>query len=195
MPLLGLRGSGAATAFGFGKAGTAWEPAGAYDSLATVTVGTAVSSITFAGIPTGYQHLQIRYIAKFTGTAINYTQPYIQFNSDATSSYDNHSLYGTGSSVGASYFAASGAYLTWVQDSNFVNTFAVGVVDILDYANVNKNKTIRTLGGFNNNTTGGSELVGLTSALWRKTNAISSMTIQGTANFATNSTFSLYGVK
>ena len=35
-------------------------PYGAYDSLATVTVPSGgVASVTFAGIPSGYQHLHI----------------------------------------------------------------------------------------------------------------------------------------
>jgi hypothetical protein len=39
-------------------------PFGAYDSLATVTLSADAASVTFAGIPSGYKHLQIRAIHK-----------------------------------------------------------------------------------------------------------------------------------
>ena len=177
--------------------GHLWAPAGAYDALATVTVPSGgVASVTFAGIPTGYKHLQIRYLANFTGTSVGYSQPYCQFNSDTATNYDNHALYGTGSAAGASYFAAGGAYAAWIPDSAYANTFGAGVIDILDYANTNKNKTMRTLGGFNRNfNASANELVGLTSALWRNTAAITSIDIKGTTTFSQYSQFALYGIK
>jgi len=37
---------------------------GAYESIATTTVSTSVSSITFSSIPATYTHLQLRWIAR-----------------------------------------------------------------------------------------------------------------------------------
>ena len=74
------------------------------------------------------------------------------------------------------------------------NAFAVCVIDILDYANGNKYKTIRTIGGYDING-GGQE--GLFSNLWKNTNAITDITIKvvGGSNFAQYSSFALYGIK
>ena len=76
MPILGIIASSFRSAAG---------PVGAYDALATVTVGSGgVSSITFAGIPTGYKHLQIRQIAKSTNTG-----GYILLRPNNDSTYTN----------------------------------------------------------------------------------------------------------
>jgi len=71
-----------------------WEPAGAYDALATVTVGsTAVSDITFTGIPTGYKHLQIRGILLSSSGQNNLS---LRCNSDTAANYSSHQLQGDG---------------------------------------------------------------------------------------------------
>ena len=168
-----------------------------YESIQTYVVGSGgQSTVSFTVIPSTYKHLQIRYLAKFTGTSIDYTQPYLQFNSDTSSSSPNHALYGVGSNpAGASYFSATGNYLSWAPDSRagYANMFGNGVVDVLDYANTSKNKTIRTLGGFDSN--GGNGLVGLTSAAWLSTSAISTIDVKSSGTFAQYSSFALYGIK
>jgi hypothetical protein len=78
--------------------------------------------------------------------------------------------------------------------SGMTNTqFSAAVVDILDYNNINKNKTIRSLNGRDNN---GSGDIYLTSGLWNNTSAIDSITIVApSATFIEYSQFALYGVK
>ena len=36
----------------------------AYESIATVTLGSAASTINFSSIPSRYQHLQLRFIGR-----------------------------------------------------------------------------------------------------------------------------------
>jgi hypothetical protein len=168
--------------------GHLFAPSGAYDSLASVTLSASASSITFAGIPSGYKHLQLRAMSMCVGGAtINGT---MYFNSDSTgTNYYSHNLTGNGSS------AAAGAY-------NFPYTpFFTGsstapqsiVMDFLDYSNVNKNKTVRILSGYDAN---GSGNISLTSQLWNNTAAISSIAISTNGgNWAQYSSFALYGVK
>jgi hypothetical protein len=73
------------------------------------------------------------------------------------------------------------------------NIFGVGISDILDYANTNKHKTIRSISGHDQN---GSGFVFLFSANWRNTNAITSIKLFPAAgSFAQNSTIALYGIK
>jgi len=81
-------------------------------------------------------------------------------------------------------------YLPLVQGST-TSGFG-GVTDILDYASTNKNKTVRTLGGFDAN---GSGYVNLTSNLWSNTAAINTITINAVGTFNQYSQFSLYGIK
>jgi len=83
--------------------GHLFAPSGAYDSIATTTVGAGgTSSITFNSIPSTYTHLQIR---AFTGTSTIYVSNagYVSFNGDTTTSnYNDHAIYGSGASA-ASY--------------------------------------------------------------------------------------------
>jgi hypothetical protein len=197
MPILGSTGGLSARAFGFrGLTAAPFILQGNYDALATVTVPNGgVSSITFAGIPqTGYSHLQLRILQRASGSGSNWTNQ-LQFNGDTTSAnYREHFLYGDGSSVGA------GSYQQWyiAQGSipgagNSANIFGVAVIDILDYANTNKNKVVKSLSGFDAN---GSGEVMFDSLLWMNTNTITSITMTVyTTNLTEYSQFALYGVK
>jgi hypothetical protein len=170
-------------------AGNAAFNPSSYESIATVTVGSAVSSITFSSIPSTYTHLQIRFIAKVATGSGNY---FLQFNSDTASNYNSHLLYGSGSSALA-LADSSWAGINLISGST--TQFSGGVVDILDYTNTNKNKTVRTLGGFDAN---GSGFVNFYSGLWRNTAAVTSITIRellNGSNLTQYSQFALYGIK
>lgn len=160
-----------------------------YESIATVTVGAGGSStITFNSIPSTYTHLQIRAISKGDGSTANAT---FQFNSDTGSNYSWHILYGNGSSA----LAAGGANATFIYlgtQSATANTFSTEIIDILDYANTNKYKTVRCLTGYENNSAGE---VGVFSGSWRSTSAVSSIVFSLGTNFRQYSSFALYGIK
>ena len=152
-----------------------------YESIATVTVGAGgVSSVTLSSIPSTYKHLQVRI---FTNSGGN-----IRFNGDTTSSnYRYHSVYGTGSAAAATT-AANNAYSP--ADASGSTGWTAEIVDILDYANTSKNKTTRSLGGWDNN---GSGTVWLSSNLWMSTAAINQIVFTG--RFPQYSSFALYGIK
>lgn len=176
--------------------GHLWAPAGAYDALATVTVPSGgAASITFAGIPTGYKHLQIRYLGRST-QASSELDVNVICNSDSASSYTNHQLYGDGSSAGSNYFGGTPrTYMTLglvAGASATSGIFGAGIMDVLDYASTSKYKTFRALSGDDRN---GSGTIIFRSGAWMSTSAISSMTITTTSNFAEYSQFSLYGIK
>lgn len=167
-----------------------WEPQGAYDSLSTVTVPSGgLSSITFAGIPNTYNHLQIRATQLNTTTATTN----LRLNADSGSNYSRHYLYGGGSSaVGAAGSANQTSVGVLYNEST---TYAsVAVIDILDYASTTKNKTIRSLNGWDAN---GSGYVFLYSGSWmNSSSAINSLTFTPDGgSLAQNSQFTLYGVK
>jgi hypothetical protein len=169
-------------------------PSNSYESIAT-GVGTGSSgTINFGSIPSTYKHLQIRGIVK---TDVSGKLITLQFNSDATSgNYTTHVLSGNGSNpVKASAFATSQTYgrlfgLDVGTDST--NPTAI-VIDILDYGNTSKYKTVRTLAGLDNN---GSGEVMLSSNLWLSTSAVSSITLGlNSGNYGTHTSFALYGIK
>jgi hypothetical protein len=75
------------------------------------------------------------------------------------------------------------------------NTFATGVMDILDYASTSKFKTFRTFTGFNTNGTS-NQFLGLYSGLWQSNAAITSLTMASNdgTGILQHSTFTLYGM-
>ena len=164
-------------------------PASAYESIQTVTVGGAgSSSVSFTSIPSTYTHLQIRAIARSTSNP----QVNLRFNSDSGNNYTEHDLMGNGSSASA-YGAGNIPYMPQGQVASAASTFGAYVIDILDYANTNKFKTIRGLNGFDSN---GSGILGLFSNLWRNTSAVSNIELfANVGSFAQYSSFALYGIK
>ena len=189
MPVLGIIASQ--------MSGHLWAPSGAYDSIATTTVGAGgTSSITFSSIPSTYTHLQIRFTAR-TNRANAIDPFYVRMNSDSTAAnYVSHALYGSGTSaVSNNTTGEPGTFHYLVSGAN-ANTSVFGsmVIDILDYTNTNKYTTTRSIGGSDNN---GSGFICFNSGLWMNTNAVTSLTILPFVgpNFVEYSTFSLYGIK
>lgn len=162
---------------------------GSYESIATVTVGAGgASSIDFSSIPTDgtYTHLQLRGIARSTGGA-NWFD--IRLNGNAPTK--THTLEGDGASVSTDSHSIG----QMVTSSQTANCFSVSIIDVLDYANTNKNKTVRCLTGRDVNGSGGR--VDLNSELWASTSAVSSISLVPdiSTSFAQYSHFALYGVK
>ena len=161
-----------------------------YESIATVTVGSGgAADVTFSSIPATYKHLQIRWINPTTNTGGNVV---VNFNNDtSTSNYAFHNVRGNGSSASALGFASGGGNSTLFANE----ALSAGVADILDYANTNKYKVSRTLGGNEFNNTSG--MVSLNSSLWLNTAAISTikLTADVTGGWAQYSSVALYGIK
>lgn len=176
-----------------------FQPTGSYDALATYTVPSGgVATVEFAGLPTGgqYQHLQIRALARDTYAASDYDACNMTFNSDTSSVYAKHYLYGNGSSAGAGGAGSQSNFYGPIcnHSSSTASAFAGTVIDILDFASSAKFKTVRILGGVDLN---GSGVEYFMSGLYQSTNPLNSikLTAFGSSNFAQYSQFSLYGVK
>lgn len=100
-----------------------------------------------------------------------------------------------GTTVGAGTFYSFNQYYTQrITGANAgANMFGGVIIDIADYKNTNKFKTLTTLGGNNRN---GSGLFYLTTGYWADTSAIDTITITpGSGNFVQYSHFALYGMK
>jgi hypothetical protein len=170
-------------------------PPNGYVAIASTTVGSGgASTIDFTGIPSIYKHLQLRVIARGTASVTDQEQ-YITFNGTSTNYYSAHILYGTGSSALATVSTYTSVNLLprLIAASSTASTFTSYVTDILDYQNTNKNKVIRSLGGFDAN---GSGEIDFMSGLWMNTSAISSISIRpSSSNFAQHTSFALYGIE
>lgn len=163
-----------------------------YESIATVTVGAGgSSSITFSSISGTYKHLQIRILGRDASSNGEFK---IEFNGDTTTTnYRKHVLYGDGAAAyGGS--ANNNTCAPLAYSGQTANAFEAVIIDVLDYANTNKNTTIRTLFGKDLN---GSGDVGLHSNLWVNTAAVTDIVFKvvGGSNFAQYSSFALYGIK
>jgi hypothetical protein len=192
-PILGARGGLAASAYGF----TSAVAVGYYESIATVTVGGAgAATISFTSIPATFKHLQVRYIGRDNRASAS-DDLMFRLNSDATTAnYNSHRLYADGSAVSADrvtgFAGTLSAFVTGATAG--ASMFGAGITDILDYANTNKYKTTRSIGGNDQN---GSGFVSFISGLWMSTSAITNIEIiplNGTL-FNQYSSFALYGIK
>ena len=170
--------------------------AGSFESIATVSVGAGGSStISFTSIPSTYNHLQIRAVARGNNGDV-YDSALIRVNSDSGSNYTFHQLAGDGSSASAGAVTPySGFRAPEITGANATSgIFGAFVCDISDYTNTNKYKTARILGGDDRN---GAGQIALTSGVWMNGNAITNITIIPVFGslFAQNSHFALYGIK
>jgi len=162
--------------------------ANTYVALATNTLGTAASSVTFSSIPGTYTDLVL--VSSVLTTVIGGVDIHMTFNSDTGSNYSRTYISGNGSSA-TSNRQSSVAYIRINQvsypDNNSIAT--VGITNIQNYANSTTNKTVLTRSS--NASDGVDAVVGL----WRNTAAITTITLTGNGgNFAVGSTFSLYGI-
>jgi hypothetical protein len=175
--------------------GSALVPFNGFVALATVTVGTPTGSLYFTSIPQNYSHLQLRMFGKNTGTSGSFDFSWMIFNSDSGANYTYHRLFGDGSTaqVGSGTGSTAIYYGEYPTTTGYANIFGAGVMDILDYSNTSKNKTVRNLFGHDEN---GSGRVGMYSGFWNNTAAITSIQLNGNSyNFQTGMTVVLYGVK
>jgi len=185
MPILGVIASQIS--------GHLFAPSGAWDSIATANGTGSSGVITFSSIPSTYTHLQIRNIGRGTGAG---TTIKITANSDTAANYARHYMYGDGATAGAGNSTSqTGADIAYTSlSTDLSNTYAVNIIDILDYANTSKYKTFRVLTGLDVNGSGG--YAQLTSGLWQSTSAITTLTLTLNAgSYTTASQFALYGIR
>jgi hypothetical protein len=165
-------------------------PLTSYESIATVSVTTTQAYVEFTGIAGTYSHLQLRVLQR--STTPNNTN--MTFNSDTGSNYNWHELYSDSSTAASANSGGSVAFMK----ASYLETISAGyvgaaVIDILDYSNTNKNKTMRALVGSNAGSTG---YVLLRSGLWRNTAAITTIRLTpASGSWDNNASIALYGIK
>jgi hypothetical protein len=154
-------------------------PTPTYTPLATVTLGSSATSVTFSSIPATYRDL----IFVFSGTITTAAVLGARANGDTGSNYTLVRMVGTGSSTQSS--AETETYLPVIYSGS--PSGENGILQILDYSASDKHKTALTRA----NGVGHNRVEALASR-WANTAVITSLTISGP--MGTGSTLSLYGI-
>ena len=155
-----------------------------YEPIATQTLGSAASSVTFGSIPQTYTDLVL--IANGAESANQYVA--IRFNGDTASNYSQTRLYGDGSTA----FSDRQTSVTFGRLSvgDPTNRFLM-VASILNYTNTT------TFKNWLSRTNTANNMVGAVVGLYRSTSAITTIQILTVTadTFVVGSTFTLYGIK
>jgi hypothetical protein len=163
--------------------------AATYSPIATTTLGSNQATVSFTSISGSFTDL----ILVFSGVRSASGNSYIglRFNSDTGTNYSDTTIFANTSSTGSGR-NSNQSYLYIEQGDAVTESVNNKIIQIMNYANSTTYKTalIRT----NNASREVSAVVGL----WRSTSAITdiSITLLGgtTPNFASGSTFTLYGI-
>jgi hypothetical protein len=148
-------------------------------------------------VPSGFKHLQLRGIVRSTRANVN-SNMYVGFNGDTTTgNYYGHYVGGDGggSAYAGAKIGTSTINAAWPPGSTaLADTYNSFVIDILDYDSTSKNKTLRSLQGYDLN---GSGWIVINSGVWlNSANAITSIEITDPlGNFTSLTKIALYGIK
>lgn len=164
-----------------------------YEPIATQTLTSSTTTVTFSSIPQTYTDLVIIMVHKNNAGATA-ADGFIRFNSDTGSNYSNTRLLGVTPNYAQSARTSNATCIQWMFDDNSV--YDVTRFNIMNYANTTTYKTFvmrQDQGNY-----GTAAQVGL----WRSTAAIDTISLtssdnlgSGTADqFVAGSTFTLYGI-
>jgi hypothetical protein len=157
-------------------------PTPTYIALATTTLGSAASSVTFSSIPATYKDLVLIVNARNSSVDAGIR---VRFNSDAASNYSFVTMRGNGSTATSS--SSTTDFVPGVDA--FTAQGSMGVYQIMDYSATDKHKTVLVRGGYAADDTKAAAV------RWANTSAITSIGFtMASGNFTSGSTFSLYGV-
>jgi hypothetical protein len=154
-------------------------------ALATITLGSTATSVSFASIPSTFRDLRLIVVGTQTTTG---NGSYLRFNSDSTTSYSFVSAEGNGS-VRTSYgWEDTYMYFAAAYNSGDTTVPSVEIIDIFDYAQDKHKTAIARISS-------PAREVAMGASRWYKTAAINSILVSGQfTSFKAGTTFSLYGI-
>lgn len=155
-----------------------------YEPIATTTLGTNQTSVTFSSISGSYTDLILVCNLAVNGTGNNVQ---CRYNADTASNYNTTIMSGDGTSVySQKYTNSSNGWLTGYFDGT-ANELYTKIIQIQNYSNTTTWKTalVRSSSASREAMTG----IGV----WRSTSAITSVTLAA-GDLVSGSTFTLYGI-
>jgi hypothetical protein len=165
--------------------------AATYEPIATTTLGTAASTITFSSIASTWTDLRL--VLSLSGATSNPNLS-LRFNNDTTTSYSGFAVYNSAprTSVSPSYF---GANLTYIGLTNgaISTTPALITTDIFSY----KGSTYKTILSTESNDMDTVGYLLYACGVWRSTAAVTRLDITtgGAQTMSIGTIATLYGIK
>jgi hypothetical protein len=160
-----------------------------YDLIASQTLGSAASSITFSSIAASWTDLRLVLTAISTGTSVY--DLFLTYNADSAANYSLTRLIGNGSSA-TSYSTGALSYIAISTNIGFGPTPSFYTTDIFSYAGSTYKTALITQSSDYNGSGGVSRIVGL----WRSTSAITTINVAASGTtLAAGTTAQLYGIK
>ena len=163
-----------------------------YDLIASQTLGSAATSITFSSIAASWTDLRLVFVGK-ASIGATYIGPWIQFNSDTSTNYSYIYFGGNGSAAYSSNFANQ-SNVTFANNRSIGSTNnALLDINIFSYAGSTYKTILSQLSNDMNGSGSTESLVGL----WRSTSAITSIVLNAgyTNGFPSGTIATLYGIK
>jgi hypothetical protein len=156
-----------------------------YEPIATTTLGSAATTITFSSIAASYTDLRLVLVSS-DGVGSSIT---MRFNSDTGSNYSRTTLNGNGTSA-VTASTSNATSINIAPNNATAGLFGLYTIDVFSYAG-STNKTVLSTNSVDQN---GSGQVGRLVGLWRNTAAITTITLTDSSNFAIGTTATLYGI-
>ena len=159
-----------------------------YTPIATTTLGSATGTVTFSSIPNTYTDLVLVATRRFDNVTTGSQNTHIRFNGDTGSNYSNTYL---AAGVSSGRLNSMNELYTSGPGNEASERYSVDVWNFFNYSNTTTYKTSFFSFMF------AGEMNQLWTGLWRNTAAINTITItgSGSATFAANSMFTLYGIQ
>lgn len=164
--------------------------ANTYEAIATNTLGSATSSVTFSSIPSTYTDLVL--VATINGASTAGGTLHCQVNSDTGNNYSFTFVGGDGTAASSGRLTSTNRMLLtdYVVGLSATNP-TISIAQFQNYSNTTTDKTMIARGS------GASTEVDASVSLWRSTAAINAINIYISSGrtISAGSTFSLYGIK
>jgi hypothetical protein len=156
-------------------------------AIATTTLGSTATNITFSSISSAYTDLRI----VFTGTSTGNAGFLVRFNGDSATNYSQTNLIGDGSAAASNASSSSSSFDFSINNNMGTTPVFFYSLDIFSYSG----STFKTSLMQQNHDNNGSGSVVRNVGLYRSTSAITSIALSVSANnFSIGSTATLYGI-
>jgi hypothetical protein len=162
-------------------------PTPTYTPLATVTLGSAASSVTFSSIPATYRDL----ILVVNGQLASAGQIYLRLNGDTGNNYSWVSAQGQVSNATVSAAYTENKMIAWLANNLDSGTRFVFTTSLMDYSATDKHTTALMRINGTSSSTG---LTSMAAGRWANTAAVTTVLVTSNVNISSGATLDLYGV-
>lgn len=162
-----------------------------YEPIATTTLSSSSSLITFTSIPQTYTDLQVVFNGKAPSASSGFS---MYFNNDNTLNYSGNMIAGLGTSVSsATYSTSAGGYAIYGNNWTSLDATYPGtcIFDIFSYTNAKRKSCLIKY----SNDLNGSGSIEISSGMWLSTAAINRIDLLAGFSFASGTTATIYGIK